>query len=304
MSRGLRTRVGRYELGRVLGKGTFAKVRFAHNVETGEGVAIKILDKERVLRPAMIAQALHGRMQENEARKYFQQLISAVDYCHSRGVFHRDLKLENLLLDSNGVLKVSDFGLSALPQQERGDGLLYTTCGTPNYVAPEVISNRGYNGAKADLWSCGVILFVLMAGYLPFEESNLMSLYRKIFKADFTCPSWFSASARKLIKRILDPNPYTRISVAEVIENPWFKKEFKPPIFRTPEVSFDDMQASISEFKDLTNFALENYEERPALMNAFELISTSQGLDLSILFEKPLLTLLVMEEGSKREIIL
>ncbi|RRT48360.1 hypothetical protein B296_00046276 [Ensete ventricosum] len=122
--------------------------------------------------------ARNGKLKEDEARKYFQQLIDAVDYCHSRGVFHRDLKPENLLLDSNGVLKISDFGLSALPQQE--DGLLYTTCGTPNYVAPEVVKDKGYDGAKSDIWSCGVILFVLMAGYLPFEDSNLMSLYKKV----------------------------------------------------------------------------------------------------------------------------
>ncbi|XP_020272766.1 CBL-interacting protein kinase 23-like [Asparagus officinalis] len=81
--------------------------------------------------------ASQGRLKEDDARKYFQQLINAVDFCHSRGVFHRDLKPENLLLDSSGVLKISDFGLSALPQQIREDGLLHTTCGTPNYVAPE-----------------------------------------------------------------------------------------------------------------------------------------------------------------------
>ncbi|XP_057992052.1 CBL-interacting protein kinase 23-like [Hevea brasiliensis] len=251
---GSRTRVGMYELGRTLGEGTFGKVKFARNTETGENVAIKILDKEKILKHKMISQIKHeistmklirhpnvirmyevmasktkiyivlefiiggelfekiasrGRLKEDEARKYFQQLINAVDYCHSRGVHHRDLKPENLLLDARGVLKVSDFGLSALPQQIREDGLLHTTCGTPNYVAPEVINNKGYDGAKADLWSCGVILFVLMAGYLPFEESNLMALYKKIFKADFTCPPWFSSSAKKLIKRILDPNPLT-----------------------------------------------------------------------------------------------
>ncbi|KAF5444665.1 hypothetical protein F2P56_033783 [Juglans regia] len=87
---------------------------------------------------------------------------------------------KNLLLDANGVLKVSDFGLSALPQQVQEDGLLHTTCGTLNYVAQEVINNKGYDRAKADLWSCGVILFVLMAGYLPFNESNLMALYKKL----------------------------------------------------------------------------------------------------------------------------
>ncbi|KAL0442493.1 UNVERIFIED_CONTAM: CBL-interacting serine/threonine-protein kinase [Sesamum latifolium] len=349
-----RTRVGRYELGRTLGEGTFAKVKFARNLETGENVAIKILDKEKVLKHKMIGQikreistmklirhpnvirmyevmasktkiyivmefvtggelfdkiAARGRLKEDEARKYFQQLINAVDYCHSRGVYHRDLKPENLLLDANGLLKVSDFGLSALPQQIGEDGLLHTTCGTPNYVAPEVINNKGYDGAKADLWSCGVILFVLMAGYLPFEESNLMALYKRyfsasnmefvnlwaestgeIFKADFTCPSWFSSSAKKLIKRILDPNPSTRITISEVLENEWFKKGYKPPIFEQEEVTLDDVNSIFNESPDSPDLVVERREERPpaapVTMNAFELISTSQGLNLSSLFEK------------------
>ncbi|XP_009398325.2 CBL-interacting protein kinase 23 isoform X2 [Musa acuminata AAA Group] len=302
-----RTRVGKYELGRTLGEGTFAKVKFAMNFETGENVAIKILDKDKILRHKMIDQikreistmkliqhpnvvrmydARHGRLKEDEARKYFQQLINAVDYCHSRGVFHRDLKPENLLLDSNGVLKISDFGLSALPQQVHEDGKLYTTCGTPNYVAPEVVKDKGYDGAMADLWSCGVILFVLMAGYLPFEDSNLVSLYKKIFKADFSCPSWISASAKKLIQRILDPNPQTRITIPQVIENEWFKKGYQPPHFETPDVVLDDVDAIFDESGEGTNLVVERREERPVLMNAFDLISTAQGLNLGTLFEK------------------
>ncbi|KAL8113233.1 hypothetical protein AgCh_020525 [Apium graveolens] len=329
-----RTKVGRYELGRTLGEGSFAKVKFARNTQTNENVAIKILDKEKVLKHKMIGQikreistmklvrhpnvirmhevmasktkiyivlefvtggelfdkiASKGRLKEDEARKYFQQLINAVDYCHSRGVFHRDLKPENLLLDANGVLKVSDFGLSALPQQVREDGLLHTTCGTPNYVAPEVINNKGYDGAKADLWSCGVILYVLMAGYLPFEESNLMALYKKIFKADFSCPPWFSSSAKKLIKRILDPSPITRITIQEVIENEWFKKGYQPPRFVQEDVSLEDVNAIFDETGESPNLVVERRDERPAApvtMNAFELISKSQGLNLSSLFEK------------------
>lgn len=332
-----RTRVGKYELGRTLGEGNFAKVKFARHVETKENVAIKILDKEKILKHKMIAQikreistmklirhpnvirmyevmasktkiyivlefvtggelfdkiARSGRLKEDEARKYFQQLICAVDYCHSRGVFHRDLKPENLLLDANGVLKVSDFGLSALPQQLREDGLLHTTCGTPNYVAPEVIHNKGYDGAKADLWSCGCILFVLMAGYLPFEETNLTALYKKIFKAEFTCPPWFSSSAKKLINRILDPNPATRITFAEVIENDWFKKGYKPPVFEQANVSLDDVNSIFGESTDSKNLVVEKRElgpvapAAPVTLNAFELISKSQGLNLSSLFEK------------------
>ncbi|OVA11558.1 Protein kinase domain [Macleaya cordata] len=326
-----RVRVGKYELGRTMGEGSFAKVKFARDIETGENFAIKILDKEKLLKHKMINQikreistmklirhpnvirmyevmasktkiyivlelvtggelydkiASNGRLKEDEARKYFQQLINAVDYCHSRGVFHRDLKPENLLLDASGILKVSDFGLSALPQQVREDGLLHTTCGTPNYVAPEVLNSKGYDGAKADLWSCGVILFVLMAGYLPFEESNLMELYKKIFKADFSCPPWFSTSAKKLIKKILDPNPMTRISIAEVIENDWFKKGYKPPSFEVEDVTLDDVDAAFNETMEPGNLVVEKREERPVTMNAFELISKSQGLNLGSLFEK------------------
>ncbi|XP_074568159.1 CBL-interacting protein kinase 23-like isoform X1 [Curcuma longa] len=326
-----RTRVGKYELGRTLGEGTFAKVKFAKNVETGEGVAIKILDKEKILRHRMVGQikreistmklvrhpnvirmyevmasktkiyivmefvtggelfskiARNGKLKEDEARKYFQQLINAVDYCHSRGVFHRDLKPENLLLDANGTLKITDFGLSALPQQVHEDGKLYTTCGTPNYVAPEVVKHKGYDGAKADLWSCGVILYILMAGFLPFEDSNLMSLYKKIFKADFSCPPWFSTNAKKLIQRILDPDPLTRITIQQVIENDWFKKDYQPPHFETADINLDDLDAIFNESRELSEMVIEKREEKPVVMNAFELISKSQGFNLSTLFEK------------------
>ncbi|KAL5699649.1 cAMP-dependent protein kinase [Ranunculus cassubicifolius] len=218
----------------------------------------------------------HGRMRE--------------DYCHSRGVYHRDLKPENLLLDTCGNLKISDFGLSALSQQVRDDGLLHTTCGTPNYVAPEVLNDRGYDGATSDLWSCGVILFVLLAGYLPFDDSNIMNLYKKISMADFTFPSWLSFGAKKLLTQILDPNPMNRITVPEILEDEWFKKGYKAPTFDEKyETNLDDVDAV---FKDSEEYHVtEKREEQPrdqdqpAAMNAFELISMSSGLNLGNLFE-------------------
>ncbi|KAG4208506.1 hypothetical protein ERO13_A03G137025v2, partial [Gossypium hirsutum] len=115
------------------------------------------------------------------------------------------------------------------------DGLLHTTCGTPNYVAPEVLKDKGYDGTSSDIWSCGVILFVLMAGYLPFDEPSLIGLYKKIWEASFSCPSWFSSGARNLIKRILDPNPLTRITIPEILQDEWFKKGYKPPKFEQDE---------------------------------------------------------------------
>ncbi|KAJ6731609.1 CBL-INTERACTING SERINE/THREONINE-PROTEIN KINASE 21-RELATED [Salix purpurea] len=144
------------------------------------------------------------KLSESEARKIFHQLIDAVDYCHNRGVYHRDIKPENLLLDSKGNLKVSDFGLCAL---HKTASMLTTTCGSPFYIAPELIARKSYEGAAADVWSCGVILFELLSGDLPFNERNLITLYKKISTADYTYPQWFTESQKKLISRILDPNP-------------------------------------------------------------------------------------------------
>ncbi|KAB2598950.1 CBL-interacting serine/threonine-protein kinase 24-like [Pyrus ussuriensis x Pyrus communis] len=323
--------VGKYEVGRTIGEGTFAKVKFARNCETGESVAMKVLAKSTILKHRMVDQIkreisimkivrhpnivrlqevlagrtkifiilefvsggelfdkiVHqGKLPENESRKYFQQLIDAVAHCHSKGVYHRDLKPENLLLDAYGNLKVSDFGLSALPLQ--GDGLLHTTCGTPNYVAPEVLGDQGYDGSAADIWSCGVILFVLMAGYLPFDETNLSSLYRKINDAEFSCPFWFSPKANKLIHMILDPNPKTRIRIDGIRKDPWFKKNYAPLIYREDEeVSLDDVCAVFEDIED--QYVAERSEIKdggPLLMNAFEMITLSQGLNLSALFDR------------------
>nr|ACN26527.1 unknown [Zea mays] len=228
-----------------------------------------------------------GKLTEAAAHKYFQQLIGAVDYCHSRGVYHRDLKPENLLLDENENLKVSDFGLSALSESKGQDGLLHTTCGTPAYVAPEVISKTGYDGAKSDIWSCGVVLFVLVAGYLPFRAPNMMEMYRKIQNGDFRCPSWFSHKLKKLLYKILDPSPDTRISVQKIKESTWFRKG--PVETRT-------VKEKILSENDTTNAApavamrrKKNVHEdvKPPTvtsLNAFEIISFSTGLDLSGLF--------------------
>ncbi|KAE8687449.1 CBL-interacting serine/threonine-protein kinase 24 [Hibiscus syriacus] len=323
-------KLGKYEIGRTIGQGTFAKVKFAKNTDTGESVAIKVLAKPTILKHGMVVQIkreisvmkivkhpyivrLHEvlasktkiyiilefvsggelfdkivhcvRLSENECRLYFQQLIDAVAHCHSKGVYHRDLKPENLLLDSSGNLKVSDFGLSALPQQ--GGRLLHTTCGTPNYVAPEVLGNEGYDGAAADVWSCGVILFVIMAGYLPFDEIDLPTLYKKISAAQFSCPFWFSPGAKSLIQKILDPNPKTRIQIEGIKKDPWFCKHYVPVKPREEEVNLDDVLAVFNDIEDqyVSEQPLVN-QGGPLIMNAFEMITLSQGLNLSALFDR------------------
>ncbi|KAI4337250.1 hypothetical protein L6164_015691 [Bauhinia variegata] len=314
---------GKYEIGRLLGKGTYAKVYYGKHIASGEGVAVKVISKEQVRKEGMMeqikreisvmrlvrhpnivelkevmatktkiffvmeyvrggelfAKVAKGKLKEDLARKYFQQLISAVDFCHSRGVSHRDLKPENLLLDENGNLKISDFGFSALPKQGRSDGLLHTQCGTPAYVAPEVLRKKGYDGAKADVWSCGVILYVLLAGFLPFQDENIMYMYNKVFKADFQFPPWFSAESRSLISKILVVDPDRRITIPAIMQVPWFRKGFSTSLafqLEQPVSDKSDPETEISRTK----------VSSPKFFNAFEFItSMSSGFDLSGLFE-------------------
>ncbi|KAL6578432.1 CBL-interacting serine/threonine-protein kinase 8 [Orobanche minor] len=324
-------KVGKYEVGRTIGEGTFAKVKFAQNTETGESVAMKVLDRSTIIKHKMVDQIKreisimkrvrhlyvvrlhevlasrtkiyiilefitggelfdkivhHGRLSESESRRYFQQLIDGVDYCHSKGVYHRDLKPENLLLDSQGNLKISDFGLSAFPAE--GVSVLRTTCGTPNYVAPEVLSHKGYNGALADTWSCGVILYVLMAGFLPFDEIDLTTLYGKIETARFSCPSWFPVGVKSLIHRILDPNPETRLRIEEIRNDEWFKKNYNHVrLPETEDVDLDDVNAAFDDPEDeIPNQQCGNDDMGPLVLNAFDLIILSQGLNLSALFDR------------------
>lgn len=322
---------GKYEMGRLLGQGTFAKVYYAKNLVTSESVAVKAINKDQVKKEGLMdkikteisvmrvvrhpnvvelkevlatkqrvyfvmeyvkggelfAKVAKGRLKEDLARKYFQQLISAVDFCHSRGVSHRDLKPENLLLDEQENLKVSDFGLSSLPEQLRNDGLLHTQCGTPAYVAPEVLRKKGYDGAKADIWSCGVILYALLAGFLPFQEENLMNMYRKIFKAEFEFPPWFSSESKRLISKILVTDPQKRISIAAIMRVPWFQKGFtRPNAFSIEESSID--HAFDLKFEDkIQEIEMVRSKSTPPFYNAFEFItSMSSGFNLSSLFER------------------
>nr|VDD03041.1 unnamed protein product [Brassica rapa] len=218
-----------------------------------------------------------GKLSETEGRKMFQQLIDGISYCHNKGIFHRDLKLENVLLDANGHIKITDFGLSAVSQHFREDGLLHTTCGSPNYVAPEVLANKGYDGAASDIWSCGIILYVILTGCLPFDDTNLAVLCRKIFKGDPPVPRWLSPGAKTMIKRMLDPNPVTRMTVASIMANDWFKHEYSPSSCDNEDDEEDVRICCVSEE--------EKSHDSPTIINAFQLIAMSPFLDLSGLFE-------------------
>lgn len=315
---------GKYEVGKLLGCGAFAKVYHARDVRNGQSVAIKVINKKKITSNTMMnnikreisimrrlrhpnivrlyemlatktkiyfvmeyvkggelfAKVSKGRLSESLSRKYFQQLISALSYCHSRGVYHRDLKPENLLLDENGDLKVSDFGLSALTDQVREDGLLHTLCGTPAYVAPEILTKMGYDGTKIDVWSSGIILFVLSAGYLPFHDSNLMVMYKKIYKGEFRCPKSMTADLKRFLSRLLNTDTSTRITVNEIKRDPWFKKGYKEVSYDEDNYSCDD--DSIKEGEG--GVGEEEKMDKSMCMNAFDIISLSTGLDLAGLF--------------------
>ncbi|KAJ6898690.1 CBL-interacting serine/threonine-protein kinase 4-like [Populus alba x Populus x berolinensis] len=285
------TLLNKYEVGRLLGRGSFAKVYAASSLsDKTQLVAIKIIDKTKTdaaMEPRIISEisAMHrlqhhpnvlkihevmatktkiylvmelasggdlfskirkmGKLKETAARRYFQQLVSAIHFCHQNGVSHRDIKPHNLLL---------------------------TACGTPAFTAPEVLARRGYDGSKADAWSCGVILFFLLSASLPFNDSNLAVMYRKIHKGEYQSPSCLPKPVKSIINQLLDPNPNKRMSIEALMKHPWFLKKFELP---TKSSVFE------SDYKEYCKFD----KSAAGGINAFDLISLSSGLDLSGLFE-------------------
>ena len=164
------------------------------------------------------------RLREREACKYLQQIIQGVEYLHQLNVVHRDLKPENLLLDHEKNIKLVDFGLS---NTYAPGATLKTACGSPCYAAPEMIAGESYFGAKVDIWSCGVILYAMVCGYLPFEDPDTAKLYKKILKGDFSIPSFVSKTGRDLIKKILNTDPDSRYTAIDIKNHPWYQ-QYKP----------------------------------------------------------------------------
>ncbi|XP_038049586.1 5'-AMP-activated protein kinase catalytic subunit alpha-2-like isoform X2 [Patiria miniata] len=177
----------------------------------------------------------HGKLKDFEARRFFQQIISGVDYCHRHMIVHRDLKPENLLLDTNMHVKIADFGLSNMMT----DGeFLRTSCGSPNYAAPEVISGKLYAGPEVDIWSCGVILYALLCGTLPFDDEHVPTLFRKIKGGVFAIPEHISKSTVKgLIMHMLQVDPLKRADIKDIRDHEWFKVDLPDYLF--PRNDFD-----------------------------------------------------------------
>ena len=162
-----------------------------------------------------------GRLSEKESLKYFQQLINALFYLHSQNITHRDIKIDNLLLDRNLDLKLIDFGLST---KYRDDRLLSQPCGTVVYAAPEVLDCKEYHGMLADVWSSGIVLFGMLSGFLPFGDPDDEVNKKLVLQGNIEIPKFFSREVTDLLRHMLDINPLTRYTLEEIMAHPWFNK--------------------------------------------------------------------------------
>ena len=259
-------KIGNYILGEKLGQGTFGIVVLAKHEITGENVAIKILDKEKIVRESdktrlereirimkimyhnnivhlynvienqrelfLVMEYISGKelfdyiiqkrhLDELESCKFYQQILSGIEYLGKTKVTHRDLKPENLLLDSKKNIKIVDFGLSNTYFQNE---LLSTACGSPCYAAPEMLSGKKYSGLNIDIWSSGIVLYAMLCGYLPFEDNENPKLYKKIIKGVFDTPNFISPYAVDLLHRILNVDPEKRYTIEQIKEHPWFNQ--------------------------------------------------------------------------------
>ncbi|XP_071806169.1 serine/threonine-protein kinase SIK2-like [Asterias amurensis] len=189
--------------------------------------------------------ANHGRMSEKDARKKFWQIINAVAYCHQRRVVHRDLKAENLLLDSNMNIKIADFGFSNFFVP--GDQLA-TWCGSPPYAAPEVFEGHRYSGPQLDIWSLGVVLYVLVCGALPFDANTLPQLKERVLAGRFRIPFFMSTECEQLIRKMLVIDPAKRYTIEQIKNHKWMQMDGGEPSPVTSPVA--EIPKPIGEFNE------------------------------------------------------
>jgi len=167
---------------------------------------------------------LHGRMKEKEARAKFRQIVSAVQYCHQKKIIHRDLKAENLLLDSEMNIKIADFGFS---NEFVIGNKLDTFCGSPPYAAPELFQGKKYDGPEVDVWSLGVILYTLVSGSLPFDGSTLRELRERVLRGKYRIPFYMSTDCENLLKKFLVLNPARRASLEVIMKDKWMNMGYE-----------------------------------------------------------------------------
>ncbi|KAI8385601.1 hypothetical protein BD560DRAFT_431009 [Blakeslea trispora] len=318
------TSVGCYTIGETIGEGTFGKVKKGTHKLTGKLVAIKKISKQHapmmareihhhrqlkhpniVMLYEMITteSAIHiiseycpsgdlldaltdaGRCSEIRVHKWFRQLADAIHYCHLRGIVHRDLKLENILLDSEDNVKICDFGFARFTQKNQ---YLETFCGSLSYSAPEVIMRKKYTGPETDIWSLGVILYTLIAGEYPFDDDSEVMTQRKIVQVDYSIPFYFSSDLNSLITNMLQFNPCDRISFEAIETHPWVVRldhltdddgedEEDEDTCLTPSSSTTTHQSTVSDVDSL----FSQHENTVALDDGIDYNSLSPDLKFS-----------------------
>lgn len=301
--------VGNYVLEKTLGEGSYGKVKLATHKLTGRKVAIKIIPKihaENLTREIHHHRYLHhpniislleviptetkiyivleyceggelydflvvrGRLRENLARKMFGQLCRAVKYCHDRRVVHRDLKLENILLDSHNNIKLADFGFTRECESKR---LLETICGSTGYSAPEMLRGNKYSGLEIDIWSLGVILYTLLCGVLPFDDDDENEMRNKIIKGEYEMEEFLSDEAQDLIRSILQLEPSERPTLKQILQHAWFK-------MKDEEEYDDDDWATSDEIAD--DESISSIEENSLKEPIKEVTITSSSKDIHL----------------------
>ena len=258
------TKINFYKYGRLLGKGAFGKVNLSLHVLTGRLVAIKSINKaklvnERQKRKIQIETTImktlsksnnivkifetyetkkhycivmeyicagdllsyikkRGKLTEQVAKFIFKQIILTLQYIHNHNIVHRDIKLDNILIDLDNNIKICDFGVSKII---RNNESMIEQCGTPAYIAPEILLNRGYEGFGVDIWSAGVVLYAMLSGTVPFKGNNIRDLHDLIIKGEYTPIKEISKEATHLIRCILEVDPKKRISSKDILVHPW-----------------------------------------------------------------------------------
>lgn len=315
-------RVGNYLLGRTLGEGSFAKVKEGMHVQTGEKVAIKVIDKKKAKDDSYVAKNMRREarllqqinhpnvikllevietdnsyylvtelcsggelmqhiykqnyLEEAEVRKYVRQIASAIDHLHKCNIIHRDLKVENLLLDANMDLRIIDFGLSNIYLLEKDDGTMeqcLTQCGSPAYAAPELLGHKTY-GPEVDIWSIGVNMYAMLTGRLPFtvEPFNIAALHAKMLENKMEpIPDHLSSSCRDLMCKMMNPNPKNRIGMEDVMKHPWLNVGLTVPFGPAPHPGImkeEEINQDILEhMKHCLNVSVTISEIKSCLLN-------------------------------------
>ena len=299
-------KLSNYEMGDTLGTGSFGRVKIAKDKKTGEFVAMKIMKKAEIIKskqadhisneikilsmidhPFVITfggftqdecnlyLALElinggelftylrgvGRFPIEQAKQYIAEIITIFDYLHNKNIIYRDLKPENILIHKSGYLKLTDFGFAKIVESRT-----YTLCGTPEYLAPEIILNKGH-GKPVDWWTCGILLYEMIAGIDPFSDDDPMMVYQKILKGKIKFPSGFDSNAKSLIKHLLDQDLTKRYGnlkngVKDITGHRFFKgfewdkllkKELQPPY--VPKVKSNDDISNFTAYPDSDNEA-------------------------------------------------